>query len=218
MKLKFSPGLAFIVCLTFFFVADSESAELKKYDYVKHSDEMGVIIVDVNWGRQWGCGKFENAQLERLKFEKFPLDDKGHDKYSEIQLESPSRLFVKNQFHSYGFLVNPGKYAFTEWSVKVAKSTREVGYFNAGRDKLVDGSNYPGGTFEVSANEIVYIGSIFLDCLQTPIPWRYYADGKDAFLRHIEEYKKKYKFIKDREIKFRLLDTKYFGEEYSLPE
>jgi len=218
MQLKFSKMIISTICSLCIFTVYSEAVELKKNDYVKKSNEMGVVLVDVNWGRQWGCGKFENAQLASLKFEQVPLDDEEHDKYSEIKLESPSRLFVKKHFLSHGFMVKPGKYAFTEWSVKVAKSVREVGYFNAGRDKLVDGNNYPGGTFEVGANEIIYIGNIFLDCLQTPIPWRYYTEGKEKFLQHVEQYKTKFGFLKDREITYRLLDTKYFGSSYSLPE
>lgn len=178
---------------------------------------MGVVLADVNWGRQWKCGSFENAQLENLKFERIPLDKK-HDKYSQIILESPSRLFVDNKFIGYGFMVKPGRYALTGWSVKAAKSVHDVGYFNASRDQLVKGDDYPGGSFEVGANEIIYIGNIFLDCLQTPMPWRYYTEGKENFHKQAEQYKAKYKFIKDRTITYRLLDTKYFGTPYSLPK
>ncbi|EAU54850.1 hypothetical protein [Mariprofundus ferrooxydans] len=217
MGLRFSKVIVPVVCSLCVSAACSGAAELKKNDYLKKSNEMGVVLLDVNWGRRWGCGSFENAQLASLKFEKVPVGEQ-QGKYSKIFLESPSRLFVDNKFLSYGFMVKPGKYAFTGWSVKAARSVRDVGYFRAGRDKLVNGGSYPGGTFEVAANEVIYIGNMFLDCLQTPIPWRYYTEGKDNFLRHEEQYKTKFKFLKGREITYRLLDTRYFGSPYSLRE
>jgi len=187
MKFHKSKFIYSIVCALFLNAILVQATELKKSDYIKKSNEMGVILIDVNWGRQWNCGGYENAQLESLRFENVSLEGEAHNKYTEIKLESPSRLFVKNHFLNYGFIVKPGKYAFTEWSIKDAKSVQDVGYLKASHDEMVDGEIYHGGTFEVGANEIIYIGNMFLDCLQSPIPWRYYTEGKANFKSHIKQ-------------------------------
>lgn len=193
------------------------ATKLKKGEYSKNSNEMGVVLLDVNWGRQWNCAGFENAQLKSLKFKNTSINTNSNNKYTEINLESPSRLFSKPKFISHGFLVNPGTYEFTEWSVKVAKSSREVGYINVGEDALVDNGVFHGGTVEVGANEIIYVGNFYLDCYKSPIPWRYYTEGRANFENHIKQYKKKFKFLKNYKVIYRLLDTNNFGEKYVLP-
>ena len=198
--------------------ADAHAAELKNRDYSRLSDDMGVVLLDVNWGRQWNCAGNENAQLVSLRFENISQKPGEHDKYTEISLKTPSRLSVNPVFLNYGFLVEPGTYVFTEWSVKVSKSVNDIVFTRASREALVEGDVYHGGSFTLEAGEAIYIGNFFLDCYQSPIPWRYYSEGKDSFDRHTEEYKDKFKFLQGTEIEFRLLETENFGSSYELPE
>ena len=195
-----------------------ESAPLNKKSFVAKGGEMGVVLLDVNWGRQWNCAGNENPHLIELRFENVSREFDDNDKYAKIALKTPSRLFVNPEFHNYGFLLRPGTYAFTEWSIKYATSVSNIGYLKAGRNELVDGNEYPGGTFEVAAGEVVYIGNFFLDCYYSPIPWRYYSEGEKNFQSHSDQYKSIFKFLRDKEITYRLLDTDSYGEPYELPE
>lgn len=194
------------------------SAKLKKKDYLKNKVEKAVVLFDVNWGRKWACGQYENAQLTNLTFEKVDQKENKHNKYSIIELKTPSKLFAKPMFIHHGFIVDPGTYAFSGWAVKVAKSTSEVGYFKAKRSDLINGNAYIGGSFTVEDGEVIFIGSFFLDCYQSPIPWRYYPDGKKSFEAQKDRMTKKFKFIDKDTIKFRLLNTTNFGQNYQLPE
>jgi hypothetical protein len=36
------------------------------------SPHLGVVLLDVNWGRRWGCGDFQNAELRQLSFDRVP--------------------------------------------------------------------------------------------------------------------------------------------------
>ena len=218
MRLQISKIILPVICSICVCTSNSEAAELKKSNYEKQSNEMGIVLIDVSWGRKWGCAQYENAQLESLQFDNISSDEMGRNEYTQIKLESPYRIFVDKRFINYGFIVEPGKYAFTEWVVKVAKSVRDVSYRKAGREQLVDGKEYHGGTFEVGAGEIVYIGNIFLDCYDSPIPWRYYTEGKENYRTQVKQYKSKFKFLKNKEITYRLLDTKNYGSKYSLPK
>jgi hypothetical protein len=200
------------------YLANANAAKLKKRDFVKLADQMGVVLLDVNWGRKWACGDYENAQLVSLRFEKTSRRPDEHDKYTEIVLKTPSRLFVNPVFLNYGFLVEPGTYAFTGWSVKVAKSATDVGLIKATRKELVEGGEFYGGTFSVGASEVIYVGNFHLDCYYSPIPWRYYTADKNDFADHIDQYKDEFKFLQDTKVEFRLLETENYGTSYVLPE
>jgi len=196
----------------------TEAAKLKQRAYSKHSETMGVILMHVNWGRQWSCANYQNAQLVSLQFEKTPLVQQGKNKNAEIQLKTPSRLLSNPVDLPYGFLVDPGTYAFTNWSIKVAHSTKKVGYLKASRKELVDDTTYLGGTVSVEAGEVIYIGHFDLDCAYSPVPWRYYAEGKESFENQKVEYRKEFKFLRNEEIKYRLLETTNYGRKYKLED
>lgn len=70
---------------------------------------------------------------------------------------------------NYAFLVEPGEYLLSAFSVRVAKSVSKVGYFKAERGELVSAGTSKGGSFTVSVGEIVYIGHFALDCFQNPV-------------------------------------------------
>lgn len=206
--------LVFIACNIFSGTALSE--KLDQEIYSKFKDEKGTVLVAVNWGRLWGCGKFENAQLEKLGFESGKATIDSESPGSEILLESPSRVFVDNKFVDYGFIVEPGEYYLSEFSVKVAKSSSDVGYHAAGKDDLVKNGKPEGGMFTVNTGETVYIGHFFLDCYYEPVPWRFYPDGRDAFEEYKRDIKKQFPYIDESSIKFRLFKSKYFGHDYEL--
>ena len=192
----------------------ADAAEVSPRAYEKHRGEMAVVLLDVNWGRYWNCAGYENAQLISLRFENTARAPGDHSKFTQIKLASPSRPSASPQFESYGFLVEPGTYALTEWSVKAAKSVSDVGYLRAGRDELVENDIYLGGTIDVEAGEVVYIGNFYLDCYYSPIPWRYYTEGINAFERHAGEYKARFRFLDNATIKYRLLETDNYGTPY----
>lgn len=197
-----------LVCLS-----EAQAAKLTKREFRKHSDTRAVVLIDVSWGRRWNCGGYENAQLLELIFENTQVAEEPDEKYRKIVLETPSRLFVDPVFTSYGFIVDSGKYAFTGWSMKVARSQSNVGRVGVNREQLVDGDTYHGGTFEVGVGEVVYIGNFFIDCYQQPIPWRYYTDGEDQLSDHYQHYKSKFKFLEDAEIIFRLFESHIYAED-----
>jgi hypothetical protein len=37
----------------------------------------GTVLLQVNWGRYWNCGHYENAQLQRLAFRRMDLPGCG---------------------------------------------------------------------------------------------------------------------------------------------
>lgn len=198
--------------------AVTAAEELRERRYEQLAAEMGVVLMDVNWGRRWNCAGYENAQLVSLGFENISRESGDSDKFTEIRLQSPSRLFVKPVFLNYGFLVERGTYAFTQWSVKTAKTATDVGYRKAGRKELVEDGVYHGGTFTVGAGEVIYIGNFYLDCYYSPIPWRFYTEGAGDFAAHVRQYKTKYEFLQDATVEFRLLETDNYGTSYVLPD
>lgn len=216
-----SPSSAAILCcvIGLCLVAPPVHAEkLKSRSYKKNKATMGVVLMDANWGRRWGCAGYDNAQLTALQFELIGNDEvSADDKYASIVVKPKSRLFVNPVFLNYGFLVRPGEYGLTGISIKVARTRSDVFRLVADREKLVSDGVYHGGTFHVDAGEVVYIGNFGLDCLESPILWRYYTEGAENFAGHVEEYKRKYKFLKDSDVVYRLFDTENFGYEYALP-
>jgi hypothetical protein len=170
----------------------------------------------VNWGRQWGRGAYENAELRNLEFEVFPLKEDVDSKDSKLALSGPMRLLSKPVFLDYGFIIDPGTYALTGFKVKVAKSVRDVGYFEGSRQNLIKDGAPVSGTFNVNAGEIVYIGHFFLDCHNQPMPWRYYPDGRQAFSEYLDKIVKNFTFLNKESVKFRLFKTSTMGVDYEL--
>ncbi|MDC0598687.1 hypothetical protein OAP18_02450 [Gammaproteobacteria bacterium] len=193
------------------------SAEVSETTYIEGRGLNGVVLLDVNWGRYWGCGSFENAQLLSLAFDKMPVIDYSNQAMPSLVLQSPSRLLAEPIYQTYAFSLPAGEFAISGVSIKVAESMSKVGYYTALRDKLFNIDGQPvGGTFEVNADEAVFIGSFYLDCTYEPILWRYYPNGREAFESHMEEYRSRYPFLDLNSIKFRLFETKEFGQSYEV--
>src|SRR5688572_3352716 len=112
-------------------VASAQPVKLKathtvtKKVYLRNKDTHGIIVLDVNWGRWWGCGAYENAQLKSLVFHKLPVSDLKKTEPSLVLL-NPSRLFSKPQFMNYAFSLEPGEYLLSSFNIKAAKSISDI--------------------------------------------------------------------------------------------
>ena len=210
------PKFILLTTAGLLFSSSVESAKLTKRAYKKNIEQSGVVLLDVNWGRRWNCGGYENAQLISIRLENISAENSQSSKYSGITVKTPSRTFVNSEFLNYGFIVKPGKYALIEWSIKVSKSMTDVGNLKAGEKELVVGEKYLGGTFDLGQGEVIYIGNFFLDCLQSPIPWRFYTTTEN-YEKHKSEYKSRFPFLEDKNIVFRLLQSGYYGNDEVLP-
>lgn len=192
------------------------STEVKADSYAQNKENLGVVLLDARWGRQWGCGRFENAQLVSFSFDKIPLSAKPDDAPADLAIGTTSLLAVSPKFESYALLVPPGEYALSNFKIKIAQSVSNVGYWVANRSHLIKDSKSLGGKFSVAPGETVYIGNFALDCYENPSLWRYYANGQDGFKRQLSDYKTKYPFLDLTNVKFRLFETDTIGRSYEL--
>ena len=193
-----------------------ESNVVAEDSYLSNKATKGIVLLDVNWGRRWGCGGHENAQLISLAFDKLPMNPISNEAKPALVLHSPSRLMVDPDFSNYAYSLEPGRYAVSAFSIKVTDAMSKVGFLTAHRDKLYSGGKPIGGTFTVEAGEAVFIGNFYLDCSDGPTLWRYHSDGKEAFDAQVKEYAKSFPFLDLDEVQFRLFKTKEFGNDYEL--
>lgn len=182
-----------------------------------------VVLVSVMWGRKWNCAGFENVQLLSLSFERMPEADMASVQQGPptvLELKTPSRLFVDKVYTDYAFILPPGSYAMSGFDLKTARSTTDVGGIKSNRAELLKDGVPRGGSFEVFAGEVVYIGHFFLDCTfrDHPMPWRYYADGRDGFSDYLGKIRKEFPAIDSEHVRYGLFKTTAFGEAYELPE
>lgn len=184
-------------------------------DESTYRSDIGVILMQINWGRTWDCGQYENAQLQAMTFMKSPAD--MPDGVS-LKLEIPSRLFVKNEFLPYAYVVQPGSYLLSAFDVKVARSTTDILHIKGTKDDLIEAGKPVGGSFTVNPGEIVYIGHFGLDCGAEPFLWRYYIQGRADFERYVDGFRQKYPFVKHVPVHFRLFSTQVLGSPYALDE
>jgi len=191
------------------------SAEPVSLDEETYNKNVGVIILQVNWGRTWPCGQFENAQLQALTFSKAPINKQEG---ISLELVTPSRLFVRNEFLPYAYVVQPGEYILTEFDVKVARSVKNVMHIKGTKENLIKEGKPVGGTFNINAGEVIYIGHFGLDCGAEPFLWRRYIDGRAEFESYIEGFREKYPFMEEVPVEFRLFSTKTLGLPYYLDE
>jgi len=177
--------------------------------------ELGVIIIQINWGRRWKCGQFENAQVQALTFTKSPFDS---PEQVSLELGTPSKLFVDNKFLPYAYVVQPGEYVLTAFDVKIARSRTDVAHIKASQDKLIKDGKPVGGSFVVNPGEIVYLGHFGLDCAAEPFLWRYYIDSREEFEKYIKGFREKYPFVKQVPVQYRLFSTQVLGHPFTLQD
>lgn len=201
------------LCMLPTLVVAAEPVNLSEDTY---KPDQGVIIVQMNWGRYWKCGQYDNAQLQALTFTKSPVDS---PEAVSLELETPSRLFSDNKFLPYAFVIQPGEYVLTAFDVKVARSMMDVGHFRGSKDNLIKEGKPVGGSFTVNPGEIVYVGNFGLDCSAEPFLWRYYlGGGRDEFESYIAGFRQKFPFVKNVPVQFRLFSTQLLGHPYSLQD
>ncbi|MGD2117198.1 MAG: hypothetical protein PVG66_02465 [Chromatiales bacterium] len=205
----------FLVVFVFILPSLVVAADPVDLDEDTYKKELGVIIIQINWGRTWKCGQYENAQLQALTFTKSPIDE---PEQVTLELETPSRLFVDNKFLPYAYVVQPGEYILTAFDVKVARSTTDIMHMKGTKENLIEAGKPVGGTYTVKPGEIVYVGHFGLDCGAEPFLWRYYIDGRSEFESYIDGFRKKYPFVKDVPVQFRLFSTETLGIPYALDD
>lgn len=191
------------------------AAEPVKLDKSTYNPDLGVMIVQVNWGRMWKCGQYENAQLQALSFTQSPADSSNP---ITLDLKAPSRLFVDNKFLPYAFVVQPGEYVLTAFDVKVARSTRDVFHISPTKSSLIKDGKPVGGTFNINPGEVVYIGHFGLDCGAEPFLWRYYIESRDDFENYVNGFREEYSFVKHVPVQYRLFSTKLLGNPFGLED
>lgn len=184
--------------------------------YAEGIGTKGVVLISANWSRKWKCGRFENAQLRGLSFDKAGSQKEGNDAKGDIVLEDSSFFSAPPRFVNYAFIAEPGEYLLSAFSVKAAQSSSNVGYFNASRNDLIKDGKSKAGSFTVSAGETVYVGHFFLDCAQDPMPWRYYPSDKGDFNQFLSGIKKEFEALDIEKVKFRLFDTTTMGSPFTL--
>jgi hypothetical protein len=182
-------------------------------DEATYRADLGVIIMQINWGRTLNCGQYENAQLQALVFTKSSAEKPDG---VSLELNTPSRLLVDNEFLPYAYIVQPGEYLLSTFDVKVARSTTDIMHIKGRKDDLIEAGKPVGGSFTVNPGEIVYIGHFGLDCDAEPFLWRYYIEGRADFERYIDGFRQKYPFVKHVPVQFRLFSTQVLGSPYAL--
>jgi hypothetical protein len=173
--------------------------------------ERGVVLFDIYWARAWKCGRFENAQLKSLVFERAPLKPGAEPGSVALSLANPSGLTAPQRFVPHAFLVDAGEYHLTSFEVGFARTASNIGSVKIGRSSLVSDGRSKAGSFKVGSGESVYIGNFAVDCYSDPIPWRFYTEEKD-FPEHLAQYRSKYPFLKLSPVLYRLFETSVLGK------
>lgn len=182
--------------------------------FAARSADKGVVLIHVNWGRQWNCHGYDNAQLQRLVFQSMPTDGSAPE---SMELDIPSRLLAKNTFLKYALLVSPGRYALSGFRFKLAASMSDLRIYEPDAKTLLEENNAKAGSFRVAAGEIVYIGHFGVDCNGEPSPWRFYIEGAQDFRQYSDEFHREYPSTRSVPVTYRLFETEVLGTPYALP-
>jgi hypothetical protein len=178
--------------------------------------DKGTVLLHVNWGRMWGCGRYENAQLQELRFSKLGVGPDSASASPVVALSPGSTLLARNTFEHYAFVLDAGEYALSGFDVKLARSITDIVHSRGDPGRLIVDGKALGGSFLVAPSEITYIGHFTIDCGGEPILWRNYIDGRDEFDRYVIGFHKRYPFTKDVPVTYRLFATDTFGKPYNL--
>ncbi|MDH3432135.1 MAG: hypothetical protein OEQ14_19230 [Gammaproteobacteria bacterium] len=190
-------------------------AKLSEETFRQALGQQGFIILEVNWGRHWNCGEYENVQLQRLTFSRFE-EGAVITNLPSLDLKTPSKLFVKDEFTPYALAVEPGTWALTGFDVKTARPGLDVGHAIGNADNLIAQGKPVGGTFTIAAGEIIYLGHFSRDCDQGPIPWRYYLTDREDFVRYVARFREWYPFAAGIAVEYRLFATENLGRQFAL--
>jgi hypothetical protein len=200
------------------FVAGAAEPQLLSADsFSEFGEHRGVVLLGLNWNRMWNCGGYENAQLQEISF---TLLDPGDAEVatSTLDFRIPGRLRKSDYFTEYEILLTPGEYALSSFDIKVAESASRVRHLVTGAEQLIKEGEALGGTFSIANGEILYIGHFELDCVESPIPWRYYIDSRERFRSFVTRFWSEYPFLVNTPVQFRLFSTTRFGLPFALEE
>jgi hypothetical protein len=192
-------------------------AKLSEKTFRQAREHQGFIILEVNWGRRWNCGEYENVQLQRLTFSRFEDGIVMTDRPS-LDLKTPSKLFVKDEFTPYALVVEPGTWALTGFDMITAGPGLDVGHIIGNVDNLIVQGEPVGGSFTIAADEIIYLGHFSRDCDQGPIPWRYYLTDREEFVRYVARFREWYPFATGTAVEYRLFVTENLGRQFALED
>jgi len=182
------------------------------------SGSKGVVLISANWGRNWGCGGYDHAQLQLLGFDKVEAGAKPLSQRPELVIQgTESGNAAQIPFSNYAFLVDPGEYEFSLYLIHVARSLSRTGNFAGDRKSLFQDGRSKVGSFKIGAGEIVYVGHFAVDCMQAPMPWRYYPETRDDFEQYLSKVKQQYPDLDTAKVVFRLFETTMIGKPYTLP-
>ena len=195
-----------------------ESAEATAESYAQHRSVRGIVLLGVNWGRTWGCGPYQNAELRAFGFDLMPTTKKSNEENADIVLHTGPNLLRRQEYIGYALLVEPGEYALAGFAIKVTPPkivSDTAQYWVAGRSDLAKYGAYRGGHFNIAAGETVYLGHFDLKCTtKGPKLWRVRAKPGEDFDAYLADLRKKYPFLDLKQTKYRLLQTTEFGHLY----
>jgi hypothetical protein len=197
-------------------VAD-HGKELTEASYADSGARLGVLILEINWGRQWNCGNYDNVQLQSLRFTS-GSETSGRFDGIELDLGAPSRLLAENSFTPLAIMVQPGIYALTGFDVQLARSVQDVSHYVGTPEELLPDGKPRAGTFSIAAGEIIYIGHFGLDCGEEVIPWRYHLTNQEDFESYVSGFREVFPYAASGNVEFRLFETETMGMPFLIPE
>lgn len=195
------------------------SIEATEESYAQHRHDKGVLLLSVNWGRAWGCGPYENAELRGIGFDRLPASKRTNEEPADILLYTGPNILRRPGYVDYALLVEPGEYVLAGFLIKVAVpkiiSAEPIQYLAIGREHLSRLNKGQVGYFSVSSGETVYIGHFDVKCTPAePMLWRVRVKKGKNFEDYLSGVKNKYKFLETQNVSYRLFNTLKFGPVY----
>lgn len=211
------PWKASLLVLALSLSASAQEGCLKldKDSYLKNSDTLGLVLLEVNWGTRWRCGGYDNAQLKRLIFSPYS-DGAIQRNRPELVVRAPSGRYCDDGYTPLALLVEPGAYALSEFKIQTSRSIGDLGHMVATEENLFRDGKPTGGTFWIRAGEIVYIGHFSLECKNRVCPQRTYLENREAFEQYVADFRGAFPYTASKPVEYRLFDTKMLGQPFKL--
>jgi hypothetical protein len=209
--------VVFLSVISQFSLASEPAKQFDAAVYEKTISSKAVVLISANWSRKWNCGRYENAELQFLSFDKSGLQKEFSEK-ADLIVQDESLLPALNTYVNYAFILDPGEYQLFGFRIKLGRSLSSTQAFFGDRKNLAgrDGKS-KAGSFTVGAGEVVYIGHFGLDCATAPMPWRYYPETKEDFAKYLDGIKQQFPGLPVQKVVFRLFDTSIMGTPFTMP-
>jgi|CXWL01.1.fsa_nt_gi hypothetical protein len=177
-------------------------------EFLQHKGTKGLVLLSVNWNSRASCGGFEDARLASFSFD-LGADARGDDAAGDLVVDG-ARAGTVDYVHSAA----PGRYALSGFDIRVSKAERDSGGFKARRSRLIANGIPAGGSFEVRAGEMVYVGHFSVECRKQPTLWRTFPDGPAEFQEYLGRIKSRFPALETGKVQFRPMMTAQFGPHY----